>query len=193
MPIFLFYLGPFFGSTRAASILPSRPPNLAAVARRACQGWPRLRGHPKGLALIGPSTAASLIGSGLEALATSLGNSNRWLLVKFTPLVTSPGSSASRCCTDVSWRYVVDRDANPPLHRAPPSRPAHSASGTAARCAPIGQTPAPRRFAGRSPTPPGTPSHRPRRPHPRRDSDAPAVRRRRSPADPLRSASCSAH
>jgi hypothetical protein len=51
-------LGPFFGSTRAASILPSRPPNLAAGARRACQGWPRLRGHPKGSALIGPSTAA---------------------------------------------------------------------------------------------------------------------------------------
>jgi hypothetical protein len=53
---------PFFGSTRAASILPSRPPNLAAAARRACQGWPRLRGHPKGLALIGPSTVACLIG-----------------------------------------------------------------------------------------------------------------------------------
>jgi hypothetical protein len=59
-------LGPFFGSTRAASILPSRPPNLAAAARRACQGWPRLRGHPKGSALIGPSTAAHWIGSGLE-------------------------------------------------------------------------------------------------------------------------------
>src|SRR5271155_1570438 len=57
-------LGPFFGSTRAASILPSRPPNLAAVARRACQGWPRLRGHPKGLALTGPSTAARSSGSG---------------------------------------------------------------------------------------------------------------------------------
>jgi hypothetical protein len=51
---FQFSLGPFFGSTRAASILPSRPPNLAAAARRACQGWPRLRGHPKGLALIWP-------------------------------------------------------------------------------------------------------------------------------------------
>jgi hypothetical protein len=40
-------LGPFFGSTRAASILPSRPPTLAAAAHRSCQGWPRLRGHPK--------------------------------------------------------------------------------------------------------------------------------------------------
>ena len=40
---------------------PSRPPNLAAAARRACQGWPRLRGHP-GLALTGPSTAACCIG-----------------------------------------------------------------------------------------------------------------------------------
>ena len=57
-------LGPFFGSTRAASILPSRPPNRAAVARRACQGWPRLRGHPKGAALTGPSTAARFIGWG---------------------------------------------------------------------------------------------------------------------------------
>ena len=60
-------VGPFFGSTRAASILPSRPPNRTAAARRACQGWPRLRGHPKGLALTGPSTAARSIGSGLEA------------------------------------------------------------------------------------------------------------------------------
>jgi hypothetical protein len=25
--------------------------NLRAAARRACQGWPRLRGHPNGLAL----------------------------------------------------------------------------------------------------------------------------------------------
>ena len=48
---FSFSWGPFFGSTRAASILPSRPPDGAAAARRACQGWPRLRGHPKGLAL----------------------------------------------------------------------------------------------------------------------------------------------
>ena len=53
----------------------SRPSRPEAAARRACQGWPRLRGPPKGLALIGPSTVASLIGSGLEA-------------VKFTPLVT---------------------------------------------------------------------------------------------------------
>jgi hypothetical protein len=42
-----------------------RPPNRTAVARRACQGWPRLRGHPQGLALTGPSTAAHSIGSGL--------------------------------------------------------------------------------------------------------------------------------
>src|ERR1700719_4437107 len=66
-------LDPFFGSTRAASILPSRPPNRAAAARRACQGWPHLRGHLKGLALTGPSTAACLIGSGLEA-----GGNLRW-------------------------------------------------------------------------------------------------------------------
>src|SRR6266852_7514284 len=66
MPIFLFYLGPFFGSTRAASILPSRPPNLAAVARRACQGWPRLRGHPKGSGLDWPEHGGILdrIGAG---------------------------------------------------------------------------------------------------------------------------------
>jgi hypothetical protein len=43
------------------------PPKSAAAARRACQGWPRLRGHPKGLALTGPSTAACSSGSGLEA------------------------------------------------------------------------------------------------------------------------------
>jgi hypothetical protein len=31
---FILFQVPFFGSTRAASILPSRPPNLAAAARR---------------------------------------------------------------------------------------------------------------------------------------------------------------
>jgi len=66
-------LDPFFGSTRAASILPSRPPNCTAAARRACQGWPRLRGHPKGLALTGPSTAACSSGSGLEAAGFCVG------------------------------------------------------------------------------------------------------------------------
>ena len=89
-----------------------------------------------------------------------------------------PWLFASQCRADVSRRCVVDRDANPLLDRAPPSHPAHSAFDTAARCAPIGQTPAPRPFAGQSPTPPRTPSHRPRRPHPRHNSDAPAVQRR---------------
>ncbi len=56
---FLSFLPAFFCSARAASILPSRPRNSAAAAHRACQGWTRLRGHPKGLALTGPSTAAS--------------------------------------------------------------------------------------------------------------------------------------
>src|SRR4029077_10868666 len=32
---------------------PSRPPNLAAAARRACQGWPRLRGRPLDPMLVG--------------------------------------------------------------------------------------------------------------------------------------------
>jgi hypothetical protein len=42
---------------QAVTIAP-RAPALAAAARRACQGPPRLRGHRKGLALIGPSTVA---------------------------------------------------------------------------------------------------------------------------------------
>src|SRR5271154_2152180 len=45
LSVFSLSWGAFFGSTRAASILPSRPPNLGAAARRACQGWPRLRGR----------------------------------------------------------------------------------------------------------------------------------------------------
>jgi len=49
----------------------SRPPDLAAAARRACQGWPRLRGHPQGLGLDWPEHGGMLIGSGLQALATS--------------------------------------------------------------------------------------------------------------------------
>src|SRR6266849_2132143 len=66
MPIFLFSLGPFFGSTRAASILPSRPPNLTAAARRACQGWPRLSRPPAGLGLDWPEHGGILdrIGAG---------------------------------------------------------------------------------------------------------------------------------
>ena len=40
--------------------------HLAAAARRGGQGWPRLARPPQGLALIGPSTAACSIGSGLE-------------------------------------------------------------------------------------------------------------------------------
>jgi hypothetical protein len=43
---------------------------LAAAARRACQDWPSLRGHPEGLALTGPSTASRLSRSGLEAPST---------------------------------------------------------------------------------------------------------------------------
>jgi hypothetical protein len=61
---------PFFGSIRAASILPSRPPNLAAAARRAYQGRPRLRSHPQGLGLDWPGHGGMLIESGLQALDT---------------------------------------------------------------------------------------------------------------------------
>src|SRR5580704_15853682 len=52
------------------------PQYYKAGARRARQGWPRLRGHPKGLALTGTSTAARLSGSGLEASSSN----------NFTPL-----------------------------------------------------------------------------------------------------------
>jgi transposase, IS5 family len=110
-----------------------------------------------------------------------------------SPGYSFPGSSASRRCADAFRKSVVDRDAIPPLGQALPSRPLHSESGAGARCAPIGQMRAPRPSAGRSPAPPNKPSHRLRRLHPRRNSDAPAVRPRRSRVDLLRSASCSAH
>src|SRR5271154_4063781 len=66
LSVFSLSWGAFFGSTRAASILPSRPPNLGAAARRACQGWPRLRGHPQGLGLDWPEHGGILdrIGAG---------------------------------------------------------------------------------------------------------------------------------
>src|SRR5258706_158884 len=51
---------------------------LTAAARRACQGWPRLRGHPLGLGLDWPEHGGMLIGSGLQALTT---------LGKFKPMV----------------------------------------------------------------------------------------------------------
>src|SRR5262249_37220932 len=73
------------------------------------------------------------------------------------------------------------------LDRAPPSRPAHRAFGTAKSRAPTGRTPAPRPIAGPSPTPPRTRSHRPRRPSP------PVVRPCRPRADPLRSVGRGAH
>jgi hypothetical protein len=50
-----------------------------AVSRRALlSGLAASSRHPKGSALIGSSTAAHWIGSELEALATTWGNSNRW-------------------------------------------------------------------------------------------------------------------
>jgi hypothetical protein len=58
------FFGPFFGSTRAASILPSRPQFSQPHARRACQGWPRLRGHPLGLGLDRPEHGGRLDWSG---------------------------------------------------------------------------------------------------------------------------------
>jgi hypothetical protein len=73
----LLTAGQFFGSTRAASILPSRPLNLAAVARRACQGWPRLSRPPEGLGLDWPEHGGILDRIGLQALA----------LAKFNPVV----------------------------------------------------------------------------------------------------------
>jgi transposase-like protein len=48
---------------RQHSSVPTR--HLAAAARRGGQGWPHLR-PPSGLALSGPSTAASWTGSGLD-------------------------------------------------------------------------------------------------------------------------------
>src|SRR5262249_60608620 len=58
------FLGPFFGPPRAASILPSRPQFSQPPARRACQGWPRLRGHPLGLGLDRPEHGGRLDWSG---------------------------------------------------------------------------------------------------------------------------------
>jgi predicted metal-dependent hydrolase len=45
------FLGKQYRLVVTSESAPARPPNLPAVARRACQGWPRLRGHPKGLGL----------------------------------------------------------------------------------------------------------------------------------------------
>ena len=74
----------WFDPRREHSSVPTA--SLAAAARTACQGWPRLRGHPKGLALIGRSTAARLMRPGRKHLVTlgeiqtdgSDTNSRRW-------------------------------------------------------------------------------------------------------------------
>jgi len=41
--LFFSFVVPFFGSTRAASILPSRPQIRVAAARSDSQGWPLLQ------------------------------------------------------------------------------------------------------------------------------------------------------
>src|SRR5215471_12244542 len=60
--------------------------------------------------------------------------------------VTHP-LSADRCCADVCWRCAVVLDANPHPGRAPPSRLAHSAVDSGARCAPSRQTLVPQSLA----------------------------------------------
>jgi len=67
----------------------SRPPDTAAAARRACQGWPRLRGHPQGLGLDWPEHGGMMIGSGLQALTT---------LGKFKPMVLGEIQAAGDSC-----------------------------------------------------------------------------------------------
>src|SRR6202140_173562 len=94
---------PFFGSTRAASVLPSRPPNRTAAARRACQGWPRLRGHPKGLALTGPSTAARSSGSGWGPPQSAPGRRTSVILAPAGPQ-THASQSAAAHLRQECWR-----------------------------------------------------------------------------------------
>ena len=90
-------------------------------------------------------------------------------------------------------KYAVDRDANPLFVPALPSRPARNSPGAGAPCAPIVRMPARLAFAAQSPIRPTTPSHRPRPPYHRHDSDVRAVPARRSRADPPAPATCSAH
>jgi hypothetical protein len=63
--------GQFFGSTRPASILSSRPPISeplpAGLFKTGCVS----RGHPKGMALIGPARGGNLDRIGVQALAES--------------------------------------------------------------------------------------------------------------------------
>jgi len=82
----------WFGPRREHSSVPA-----AKSRSRRAQGLSRLaalRGHPQGLALTGPSTAASSTAPGMaaqntpETAAKLPRNSIRWNLVKFTPLVT---------------------------------------------------------------------------------------------------------
>jgi hypothetical protein len=57
----------------------SRPPNLAAAARRACQGWPRLSRPPAGLGLDWPEH-----GGILDRIGTG---GARHIIAKFKPVV----------------------------------------------------------------------------------------------------------
>jgi hypothetical protein len=60
------------GNLKEAAVIETS--RIAKSPQRECitlDRTPRLRGHPLGLALIGPSTVASSTGSGLEALTTS--------------------------------------------------------------------------------------------------------------------------
>ena len=76
----------FFGSTRAASILSSRPPISEPPRAGLVKAGRVFRGHPKGTALIGPARGGNLDRIGLQALAESSQfqtagfntNSHRW-------------------------------------------------------------------------------------------------------------------
>ena len=88
---------------RRRSFVPTA--DFTAAARRDGQGWPRLARPPQGLALIGPSTAACSIGSGLErpdgwprsALSGATGTDprRRLLLSRAGDLVAKSGASAA--------------------------------------------------------------------------------------------------
>jgi hypothetical protein len=115
-------LGPFFGSTRAASILPSRPPTLAAAARKGLSRPAgamavRLPSALPGRALTAPSTAASCIGRDRKASHHNLshGCGPRQFPTSATPPAKPSATQAARGVRNCPEPRTQSKECSPTL------------------------------------------------------------------------------
>src|SRR5215469_9682469 len=88
-------LSPIFCSTRAASIFRPDRRQSPPLARRACQGWPRSRGHPPGLGLDWPEHGGEIWRSGGER---AVSGSKPMVFVGYYTAANTSSTKARREC-----------------------------------------------------------------------------------------------